>query len=407
MSAPHHALVFGASGILGWSVVNQILKNYPERGVFHKVTALSNRPLSEENAFWPLSGPGKPVLSIVDGIDLTLGTMDHMKETLRLRVPDIGSVTHIYYFAYLSHPDFPTESHINLGMLQRGFAAAESLAPNLHMPFYRLAPRLALDIGYGIHLPQRPFQAPFTEEMSDVHQPWHDELFYYVLHAELDKLQKGKSWKFAEVRCGPVVGFVPHKNPYNLAGACVNFLSVYKFLHEQGHPDAKSEKIPWPAAPEDCDTLFNDGGQDIFAEFSIYLCLHPEIAGNSEVYNIGDASEPASMSDRWRVICSLFGLQGVPPVEKSDPAFVLPSKFLHDHPEAVNQLKEEQGVTLQEIALEDTIEVFTDWINFDHHFSFTKTRKTGFDHELSLEDSWRMVFDRYHQAKHCYYGRTD
>lgn len=33
--------------------------------------------------------------------------------------------------AYLFHPDFPTETQINLGMLQRGFVAAESLAPNL------------------------------------------------------------------------------------------------------------------------------------------------------------------------------------------------------------------------------------------------------------------------------------
>jgi hypothetical protein len=98
MTAPHHALVFGASGILGWSVVDQILKNYPERGVFNKVTALCNRPLSEKDAFWPAREPGKPALQIVDGIDLTSGTVDQVKETLRHRVPDIDSVTHIYYF---------------------------------------------------------------------------------------------------------------------------------------------------------------------------------------------------------------------------------------------------------------------------------------------------------------------
>lgn len=98
MSAPHHALVFGASGILGWSVVDQILKNYPEEGVFRKVTALSNRPLSVENAFWPAAGPETPALQIVDGIDLTSGTVDQVRETLQRRVPDIDTVTHIYYF---------------------------------------------------------------------------------------------------------------------------------------------------------------------------------------------------------------------------------------------------------------------------------------------------------------------
>jgi hypothetical protein len=33
--------------------------------------------------------------------------------------------------AYLYHPDFPIESEINLGMMQRGFGAVESLAQNL------------------------------------------------------------------------------------------------------------------------------------------------------------------------------------------------------------------------------------------------------------------------------------
>lgn len=94
----HHALVFGASGILGWSVVDQIVKNYPAAGVFSKVTALSNRPLSNENSFWPETGPNTPELRIVDGIDLTKGTVDDMKEVLRERVPDIQDVTHIYYF---------------------------------------------------------------------------------------------------------------------------------------------------------------------------------------------------------------------------------------------------------------------------------------------------------------------
>ncbi|KAK6202226.1 hypothetical protein LQW54_008938 [Pestalotiopsis sp. IQ-011] len=352
MSAPHHALVFGASGILGWSVVDQILKNYPEEGVFRKVTALSNRPLSAENAFWPVAEPGTPALQIVDGIDLTSGT--------------------IYYFAYMFHPDFPTETQINLGMLQRGFVAAESLAPNLQ---YVIVPTGTK--GYGIHLPQRPFEAPVTEDMDDIYQPWHDELFYFALHGELDKLQQGNSWKFAEVRCGPVIGFVPHSNPYNLPGVFMNFLSVYKFLHEQGHPDARSREVPFPAPIEAYDTLWNDGGQDIFAEFSIHLCLHPDAAGNSEVYNIGDAS---------------------------DPAFVLPAAFVKAHPEAVARLREDKGVVLQEVALEGFLERFGEFFAFHHHFSVDKARKTGFTHELSLEDSWRTVFDRCHQAKRCYCG---
>jgi len=47
-----HALVFGASGVAGWSVVDQILSNYPREGTFSKVTALVNRPLNFEESYW-------------------------------------------------------------------------------------------------------------------------------------------------------------------------------------------------------------------------------------------------------------------------------------------------------------------------------------------------------------------
>ncbi|KAI1853649.1 hypothetical protein JX266_001633 [Neoarthrinium moseri] len=399
LSMAHHALVFGASGILGWSVVDQILKNYPEKGTFTKVTALCNRPLREENAFWPVGGPGKPSLQIVDGIDLTSGTMAEVRETLKSRIPDIESVTHIYYFAYLFDPDFTAESKINLGMLQGGFVAAESLAPKLQ---YVILPTGTK--GYGIHVPRRPFEAPFTEDMSDVPHPWHDELFYYVLHKELDSLQQGKSWKFAEIRCGPVLGFVPHKNPYNLPGIYMNFLSVYKFLQEQGHPDAKSKEVPFPAPPPSYNTLFNDGGQDIFAKFSIYLCVNPEVAGNSELYNIGDAAKPVSMADRWPYICSLFDLVGVPPLEKSDPAFVLPVSFVGSHANAVAELNKAKGYELQEIGLDTGLEGWMEHFTFDHHLSLDKAKTAGFEEELSFQDSWRIVFDRYHRAHRCYYG---
>lgn len=97
----HHALVFGASGILGWAVVNEILNNYPKRGTYSKVTALTNRPLTRDVSLWPEPGADVPELSIVSGVDLTQGTVDDMEETFIRRVPDIDSVTHIYYFGKL------------------------------------------------------------------------------------------------------------------------------------------------------------------------------------------------------------------------------------------------------------------------------------------------------------------
>lgn len=192
----HHALVFGASGILGWAVVNEILNDYPEEGVYSKVTALTNRPLTLEDALWPKPDGQTPELNIVSGIDLTKGTMEDVKAVLKDRVPDIDTVTQVHYFgtneltyvaiqiecsplmraavAYSMHPDFPTESEINLGMLKRGFGAVESLAPNLEFVIFPTGTKVrwscivvfssGADFGIGIWRPswrQGAFQGSF------------------------------------------------------------------------------------------------------------------------------------------------------------------------------------------------------------------------------------------------------
>jgi hypothetical protein len=94
----HHALVFGASGILGWAIVNEILSNYPEKDTYSKVTALTNRPLTREEALWPQPGGERPDLNIVSGIDLTQGTTEDVRAKLKEQVPDIDSVTQVHYF---------------------------------------------------------------------------------------------------------------------------------------------------------------------------------------------------------------------------------------------------------------------------------------------------------------------
>lgn len=107
-------------------------------------------------------------------------------------------------------------------MLKNGLGAVEALTPKLEYVIFPAGTK-----GYGVHLPNRPFTAPFREGMCDSlfdnfgkarpgePKPWPDELFYYVLHNNLDEMQRGKNWMFAEVRCDIVLGFVPHSNPNN------------------------------------------------------------------------------------------------------------------------------------------------------------------------------------------------
>lgn len=93
----HHALVIGASGLIGWAVVNQLLQSYPSPSPFRKVTALVNRPLKLEDTYWSDYAPGTPELGLVSGVDLLCSDVE-FERMLHEKVKDSKSITHVYYF---------------------------------------------------------------------------------------------------------------------------------------------------------------------------------------------------------------------------------------------------------------------------------------------------------------------
>jgi hypothetical protein len=98
MTKPNnYALVIGASGLIGWSVVNQILRCYPAEGTFTRVTALVNRPLDLEKSFWPRPTDSKPELDLISGINL-LCSDEELEATLKEKIVDVNLITHVYYF---------------------------------------------------------------------------------------------------------------------------------------------------------------------------------------------------------------------------------------------------------------------------------------------------------------------
>ncbi len=114
LSIGHHAL-FGASGVTGWAIVNPSLDGYPEPSVFSTVTALTNRALSQEVAQWPKSDK----LNVVCGLHLQKGSQSDLEETMRARVADIGTVSHVYFFAYIMDTDTAKEIQVNVDLLHR------------------------------------------------------------------------------------------------------------------------------------------------------------------------------------------------------------------------------------------------------------------------------------------------
>lgn len=129
-SAPtdNHALVFGASGVSGWAIVNAIVNGYPTRESFRRVTALTNRALPPDVARWPASEK----LDVVSGFDL-LQTDDQseLEAEMKARIPGVENVSIIYLFAYVMDPDPGKEIQINIKLLERAVKAVENLSKNL------------------------------------------------------------------------------------------------------------------------------------------------------------------------------------------------------------------------------------------------------------------------------------
>lgn len=102
MEQSNHAIVYGASGLVGWSIVNQLLKQYPEAGTFSKITAITNRPLDVSRLYWPETDSTGPKLELVSGVDLRLADGPTFAESLNAKLEDIVSVTHVYYLGWSS-----------------------------------------------------------------------------------------------------------------------------------------------------------------------------------------------------------------------------------------------------------------------------------------------------------------
>lgn len=121
------ALVFGASGVTGWSFINEILQDYPKSGTWRRAHALTNRPLSQEQSQWP----NDPRLNIVSGIDLLAGSQKDLETELQSKITDISEVTHVYYLAYKAGTDVQKELEEAVEMWKKTLLAVDKLCPNL------------------------------------------------------------------------------------------------------------------------------------------------------------------------------------------------------------------------------------------------------------------------------------
>lgn len=96
--AQNHAVVIGASGLIGWGIVNELLsQNSIAAGSFGRVTAIVNRPINRDDVFWPGEHPSQPKLLTVDGVNL-MDDEEKVTAMLKEKIPDANTITHVFYF---------------------------------------------------------------------------------------------------------------------------------------------------------------------------------------------------------------------------------------------------------------------------------------------------------------------
>ncbi|KAF4550054.1 Hypothetical protein D9617_19g103600 [Elsinoe fawcettii] len=397
----NHALVFGASGITGWPVVNAILEGYPTPDSFAKVTALSNRLLKLEDTLWPVSDK----LQLASGIDLVNSSVDKIKADLQAKIPGIENVTHVFFNAYVADWDPEKEVPTNRDLLENSIIAVEALATNLQF--------VVLPTGtkrYGINLihdfPFFPHQPPLTETDPLIPEPFASKLFYYAQLDVLRKLSDGRNWSFATVMPDVITGYVPNGN-WNCAALAVSqFLSLVREVEGEGatlvFPGGKG---PWTAQSQ-------DSSQDLIARFSIYAALHPEKTAGQD-FNIGVSAEPSSWEVKWPQVCSYFGLKGAPPKDVVD-SLTLEGEVVHiedmsayieKHADCWSALAQREGLRTKtwtpRMDSWHMLPGILQYLHKDRQVSMERTHGVWGDmkEETDVAGSWLKAFDRFRRAK--------
>ncbi|KAK7001656.1 Sirq protein [Favolaschia claudopus] len=381
-AAAHHALVFGASGLAGWAVVEQLLENYPAEATFSNVTAVVNRPMSVEDSLWPTSAGASPTLNLVTGINLSEGTVEKFTNLLRSRIKDISTVTHVYYFVYKQDNDADEEIKVNCGMLERVVGAVESLCPKFSFLVWPSG-----TLGYGIYKPGGgPFKPPYKESMGRLPPP--DTNFYYAFEDFLAERSKGKTWTWAEVRPDAIVGFSPNGSTYSLPAHWATYLSLYRSIEGSG------ASIPYPGTEASYDTKFTDASSAMIAKLAIWASLHPEKAGGGQLLNIADREEPSTMRERWPKLAAFFGLVGVGPRSLDNTAGLKPGEYILEHQGVLRARSKKSNDVFGAAFLDGYGYHFT----ADRQLSLQKIRDLGFVEEADPVESWFKAFRRFREA---------
>ncbi|KAJ5272528.1 hypothetical protein N7478_007653 [Penicillium angulare] len=409
----NHAIVYGASGIIGWALVDQLLGSYLHATSFSKVTAVTNRPLDLSESHWP-----EPVdqreLQLVSGIDLRQGDGSTLARSLTQKVKDIEKVTHIFYLVFTAIEDDIEEVALNKRMFQNVIDAHNLISSNLKFVAFPGGTR-----GYGIYAPSGTFTPPLIEDMvKNLPSDYAKTVVYPAYRHMLDKASEEKSWTWCEVCPDAIIGFTPNGSQFSLALHWAQYLSLYAYNHGVGPnaPMAESNfatEVPFPGNVAGATSLFTPAASKTIARFMIYASMHPTICGNGQLFNIADDDIPCKYGEIWPHLAKWFGLVGVgPPEEKLEPTKdslrvgelpqattgLTPGEYIAKHNGIFAKCGRVNAVGGGVGAGSRQLDSVGYWLTFDRQMSLTKLKSSGFELDGAPIQAWLYSFEMFRKA---------
>ncbi|KAB2569977.1 Short chain dehydrogenase sirQ [Lasiodiplodia theobromae] len=376
-----HALILGASGISGWSLLNQA-RSYPTPTTFARITGTTNRPLTLDQTHIP----NDPRVHIASGIDFTK-PVEEVARSLKEKIPDVKTVSHVFYTAYVQTSDFESLKKVNIGLLDVAVRAIEAVSSNLQVVILQTGGK-----GYGLEFPKDvAIRPPLKETHPRIPEPWASNIFYYGQYDLLKALSHGKPWTFSEIRPDGIVGFTPSSNAMNMAQGIGLYLTIYREVHGAG------AAVPFPGYEHGYHAKHSDTFQDILSKMEIYAALNPDKCGDGGVFNIADGKDVA-WADVWPRLCEHFGLVGQGPVVANKTPML---DFVKEHRDAWSNLAKRYG--LKEEVVDQQGWAHTHFMlvpfDFDRQYDLSRSREVGFSEEIDTVEGYILSWDRMRAAK--------
>lgn len=343
-----HALVVGASGLLGTNFVRHLQS---EGG--WTVTTLSRRPAAG------LEPDAHVALDLLD------------RTACERAIPTLTSPTHVFFLPRVVQKGYQIAVDANLAVLRN---LVDFLVPSA-----RDLAHIQLMHGckwYGVHL--GPFRTPAreTDPRPDIQN------FYYGQHDYLAAKQKGQRWTWSTIRPHFVNG-VGVGSPSNLVGVIGAYAAIQRELDQPLH---------FPGSDAAFNAVLMHAHIDIVSKAMMWAATDPRCANQD--FNVANGD-----FFRWRDVWPRIADHFAMPAGK--PAVLNLEAYMSDKGPVWDRLVERHG--LRRISFEAAADwAFADSIfrlEWEQAMSVVKAHQYGFGQMMDSEQALLGLLSQYRQQK--------